>query len=119
MYYEHPDTKRQRKQKQREEKALTQSFREYLNCCGVRGGSIYVHGDVITAYLNNDGWRRLFDKMDNDKARTFYPDFGNVDFSKEVYLDYKKEVGESCRKGDMGRARFIVKIRYNGSNHAD
>ena len=119
MYHEHPDTKRQRKQKQCDEKALTQSFREYLNSCGVRGGSIYVHGDVITAYLNNDGWRRLFDKMDNDKARTFYPDLGNVDFSKEVYLDYKKEVGESCRKGDMGRARFIVKIRYNRSNHAD
>lgn len=119
MQDEHPDTKRQRKQKQRQEKAVVALFREYLKSCGIRGADVRAHGDNIVTRLNNDGWRRLFDKMDNDKARTFYPDFGNVDFSKEVYLDYKKEVGESCRNGDIGRARFIVKIRHNGSNHAD
>lgn len=74
---------------------------------------------MTTAYLNNDGWRRLFDKMDSDKARTFYADLGNVDFYRFVYADMKKEVTELCSKGDMGHARFLVKIRYNGSNHAD
>lgn len=117
MHYEHPDTKRQRKQKQRQEKTVVALFREYLNSCGVRGGSTIVHGDVITPYLNNDGWRRLFNKMDNDKTHAFYADLGNVDFYRFACADLKKEVEELCRKGDMGRARFVVKIRYNGNKY--
>lgn len=115
MYNEHPDTIRQREQRERKDRRILSLFCEYLELCGIKHGKPAIepyYRNSIIVYLNNDGWRRLFAQMEADEFKRFLPDSTGIDFWNHHYADTVQDVTERCRKGDMGPRRRIYDILW-------